>query len=391
LAQAILATRRPPLNAAFPVPCMASEAKTRAADLRALSARLAFAARTGCRVLGSLDQARFLSPIYDVLSDIGGTLAAYNADAGLRLECAPAYVQREISLLASVASPSCPPPAFPPSPSAPSPATPAKHVHFGAASVKHFVTDGNMNKHPGKGDPSSGSRRRCASSPDVVARGRARARRLRAQRSSRRLFAACLSTAYDTNEGGQLQGEPPSVVAASRAMAEEVKETCDELADLRSQLLDMGNQIAALNLGGIDVLSQRLAPASEALGSEIERVASPAVGSERRFDVPNVPTVEPPAVVCAPVSEDGPRGLRSDLGDSPAATVLSLDHDEQYFDGLRRTLQLEAFSCKMHERLLAVDASLACDAPPMSGKLRRRLKRASVARVMDEAASSLFG
>lgn len=92
--------------------------------LRSLAAELAHAVRAARRHFSELDNARFISPLQDVLSDIGGTLQAYrHLDASRRqLRSAPSHVRPLVSLLSALASPSSPPA----SSSTPAPSTPPK-------------------------------------------------------------------------------------------------------------------------------------------------------------------------------------------------------------------------------------------------------------------------
>ena len=75
----------------------------RSEALRALAARLGFAVRRAKRDLAPIDVARFLSPIADVLDDVGGVLGAYAA-RDFDMEHARPEVKAETSLLAAIAS-----------------------------------------------------------------------------------------------------------------------------------------------------------------------------------------------------------------------------------------------------------------------------------------------
>jgi len=79
--------------------------------LRALAAGLGRAVRHAQRRINGYDDARFLSPVRDVLSDIGDTLQAFKErDAEKRsLSAAPAHVVQEIDMLRSLASRGSPP------------------------------------------------------------------------------------------------------------------------------------------------------------------------------------------------------------------------------------------------------------------------------------------
>jgi hypothetical protein len=85
---------------------MAAMAAERALALRSLAAGLGHAVRQASKRLGGLDKVRFLSPVQDALSDLGGTLAAYTQrDAEERgFSTAPSHVAGEVDLLAKLAS-----------------------------------------------------------------------------------------------------------------------------------------------------------------------------------------------------------------------------------------------------------------------------------------------
>mmetsp|Transcript_25362 Transcript_25362/g.75727 ORF Transcript_25362/g.75727 Transcript_25362/m.75727 type:complete len:268 (-) Transcript_25362:235-1038(-) len=106
---------------------MASAAvDARARILRALAAEVGHAYRHARRALDDTDTARFLSPLVDILTDIGDTLAAYRDKPDRALQAARPSVRAARPLLAALAAPSTPPASQAP----PAPATPRKRVRF---------------------------------------------------------------------------------------------------------------------------------------------------------------------------------------------------------------------------------------------------------------------
>ena len=80
-------------------------AALRAGALRSLASELGHALRVARLRLDEGDVARFLSPLADVLDDVGGTLRGYLSQGhSLAVGCAPAHVAQEISLLHALAS-----------------------------------------------------------------------------------------------------------------------------------------------------------------------------------------------------------------------------------------------------------------------------------------------
>ena len=84
---------------------MASGITARTDGLRRLAANVGFTLRQSQRAFSDNDQVRFLGPLREVLSDIGGVLDCYAAEAGSRLLAARAEVRQELPLLAALASP----------------------------------------------------------------------------------------------------------------------------------------------------------------------------------------------------------------------------------------------------------------------------------------------
>jgi len=94
--------------------------------LRSLAAEIGHASRHAQRSLGDGDAARFLSPLRDVLADIGGTLAAYRDSTAQRLLAARFEVRAALPLLEALAAPATPPSAA----TSPLEYTPVKKVRF---------------------------------------------------------------------------------------------------------------------------------------------------------------------------------------------------------------------------------------------------------------------